>query len=30
MEDVNFKIASIHAPQDIWPAFKSFFGGKIT
>jgi uncharacterized sporulation protein YeaH/YhbH (DUF444 family) len=29
LKDTNFKIANIAAPKDIWPAFKSFFGGKL-
>ncbi len=29
LKDTNFKIANINSPKDIWPAFKSFFGGKL-
>ena len=27
--DNKFKIATITSPQDIWPAFKTFFGGRL-
>ena len=29
LENGNFKIAHIHVQEDIWPAFKIFFGGRL-
>ena len=28
LRDSNFKIAGITSPKEVWPAFKSFFGGQ--